>query len=139
MKAYKAALLRHLGTYARKRLGVFEQGTWQGRAYAHILPYRLRFLNFLESTRSELQDYLVTHPSITLHKYFHHLNSSQAFALNLFFPYFSKGGHSARALSRSLGIDAHVSNWEFEDIPDQSEGTNVDVAWNIPGGAPRVL
>jgi len=132
---YQTALQDHLGKYARNRLGVFEKGTYKGRLYSHILPYRLRYLNLLESVRAELQDYLRVHDSIRLHQYFHHLNSSQAFALNFFYPYFTAGGPDARALSASLGIDANVSDWEFEGVPDEKEGTNVDVMWHTPAGA----
>lgn len=135
MKRYQTALQQHLGNYARRRLGVFEKGTYRGRLYSHVLPARLRFLNLLESFRAELQDYLRAHPSIRLHRYFHHLNSSQAFALNLFYPYFAAGGPEARALSASLGVDATVLDWEFEGVPDEKEGTNVDVVWHTPAGA----
>ena len=134
MKNYNTALQQHLGKYAKRRLGVFEKGTWKGRQYAHILPPRLRSLNFLESFRAELQDHLQSHPKIKLHQYFHHLNSSQAFALNLFYPFFSTGRREARILSASLGVDADVLDWEFEAVPVKQEGTNVDVAWRTPAG-----
>lgn len=135
MKNYEAEIKKHLGEYARRRLGVFEEGTFKEKKYEHILPSRLRFLNFLESARAELQDYLLANPSITLHKYFHHLNSSQAFALNLFFPYFFAGGSAARSLSRALGINADVMSWKFEYILDEKEGTNIDVMWNVSNAA----
>ena len=62
--------------------------------------------------------------------YFHHLNSSQAFAFNLFFPFFSAGAAPARALSSALGVAAEIRpNCEFEHIADESEGTNADVMW----------
>ena len=124
-----------MAEYAKRRLGVFEQGTFKGRKYAHILLACLRSLNFLESTRAELQDYLLANPSIKLHKYFHHLNSSQAFAFNLFYPYFASGGNAAKALGAVLGIDADVLSWKFEYVQDTKEGTNVDVMWRISNTA----
>jgi len=135
MKQYQSALQRHLESYAKCRLGVFEEGTFKGRHYPHVLPSQLRFLNFLEPVRAELQAYLQENPRIKLHQYFHHLNSSQAFALNLFYPYFAARGQSARALSTALGVDAEVLNWEFEAVPDEKEGTNVDVLWRVSGEA----
>jgi hypothetical protein len=99
------------------------------------LPTRLRFLNLAESFRAEILEYLRTHRSIKLHRYFHHLNSSQAFAFNLFFPYFATSGPAARGLSKALGIDADAGNCQFEVVLDSKEGTNVDVAWSIPSGA----
>jgi hypothetical protein len=63
--------------------------------------------------------YLKANPSVKLHMYFHHLNSSQAFAFNLFFPFFSAGAGPARALSSSLGVDYDTaSDWEFEHVAD---------------------
>src|SRR5438094_9661392 len=106
MTGYQATLQEHLARYAKRRLGIFEQGTYRGRPYSHVLPSGLRFLNLLESIRAELQDYLRAHPSITPHPDFHHLNSSQAFAFNLFYPFFAAGGDQARALSAALGVDA---------------------------------
>jgi len=136
LKHYQTTLQQHLGNYAKGRLGVLEKGTYKGRPYTHVLPKGLRFLNFLESVRKELQNHLGVHPSIKLHQYFHHLNSSQAFAFNLFYPYFAAGGLAARTLSASLGVDADVleKSWEFESVPDKTEGTNVDVMWRISGG-----
>jgi hypothetical protein len=135
VKNYEAEIKKHMAEYARRRLGVFEDGIFKGRKYKHILPSRLRFLNFLESFRSELQDYLLANPSITLHKYFHHLNSSQAFAFNLFFPYLSAGGGAAKSLNKALGINADILSWKFEHIVDEKEGTNIDVMWNISDAA----
>ena len=108
---------------------------YDGRAYAHILPYRLRYLNILESVRAEVQEYLRVHQSVRLHQYFHHLNSSQALAFNLFYPYLAAGGSAVRTLSAALGFPAHTDDWEFEGVPDREEGTNVDVMWRGVGGA----
>lgn len=135
MKTYQTTLQEHLGIYAKERLGVFEQGTYKGREYSHILPARLQFLNILESVRKEVQSYLRSSSRIKLHRYFHHLNSSQAFTFNLFYPYFAEGGPSARTLSAVLGVDADVLKWRFEVVPDPAEGTNVDVMWKGLGGA----
>lgn len=133
MKQYQSTLQTHLANYAKSRLGVFEEGTFREKKYPHILPSRLRFLNFLEPVRSELQTYLKQNPQIKLHQFFHHLNSSQAFAFNFFFPFFAAGGKSARALSTVLGVEADVNKWAFELILDKKENTNVDAAWQVPG------
>jgi hypothetical protein len=98
MKRYQAALRGQLARYAKRRLDVTEAGVYKRHAYPHILPYRLRFLNLLELIRAEVQDYLRAHP-VRLHRYFHHLNSSQALALNLFYPYFAAGAGAATALA----------------------------------------
>jgi hypothetical protein len=134
MEHYQAVLKRHLARYATRRLGVRETGVYQGRSYPHILPYRLRFLNILEDIRAELQDYLRTNHSVKLHRYFHHLNSSQALAFNLFFPFFGLGLGRGRPMTDALGLGADAVDAVFEFVPDVSEGTNVDVAWRSADG-----
>jgi hypothetical protein len=134
METYQAALWDHLAAYATQRLGVFDQGTYKGKQYPHILPSSPKFLNILESVRSEIQEYLSLNPSVKLHSLFHHLNSSQAFAFNLFYPFFSTRGAAARALSAALGINKDMDTWEFEHVQDSSEGTNADVMWRVPDG-----
>lgn len=129
--SYQSALREHLASYASKKLGVSEEGKFRGKSYPHILPIELEYLNILEPIRAEVQCYLKNNRNIKLHQCFHHLNSSQAFAFNLFYPYFSKNGLSANILSGALGFKTSVVNWwKFEWIPDPIENTNVDFAWN---------
>jgi hypothetical protein len=75
--------------------------------------------------------YLEHHPEIELHQYFHHLNSSQAFALNLFFPYFEGPPGRSRILLRALGQEGTLQerHWKLEDVPDKAEESNIDVTW----------
>ena len=136
---YKDKLYAHLASYKTQRLGISQLGTWKDpkgevHSYGHILPDGLEYLNLLEPIRSEMRAYLAAHPDIKLHKDFKHLNSSQAFAFNLFFPYFAVGGSGARALSSALGLDMDVSSegWRFEEVHD--ENTNVDVVWKSQAG-----
>ncbi|MAT71163.1 MAG: hypothetical protein CMJ58_16755 [Planctomycetaceae bacterium] len=137
MSSYTQSLQRHLAAYKASRLGVKESGTFvrngRERHYAHILPKELRWLNVLEQIRTEVREYLELHPEVKSHKYFHHLNSSQAFAINLFFPYFEQGAPSA--LLQAMGLSGEFAGWQPEHIADISEGTNVDVMWHAPSGA----
>jgi hypothetical protein len=93
---YQAEMQQHLAKYRAQRLGIFEEGMYKGQPYPHILPWRFRFLNLLEAFQSEIQSYLQSNRLIRLHQYFHHLNSSQAFAFN-FFPYLNSGSQAARS------------------------------------------
>jgi hypothetical protein len=102
------------------------------KPYGHILPRELRWLNIPEPFRSEIRSYVIREKRIELHKYFHHLNSSQAFALSLFYPYLT---HAKRDLASALGV-APIERWSFEEIPDPDEGTNVDVFLAAEGDAP---
>jgi hypothetical protein len=135
MSTYTQRLNAHLASYKTSRLGVHEPGTFAYRGnvlpYNHILPKEKQWLNILEPFRSEIRQYLAARRAIKLHRYFHHLNSSQAFALNLFFPYLERGG--ASQLLGAFGTTGELSSWEPECIVDASEGTNVDIIWEAGG------
>jgi len=135
MRHYERILKAHLALYKRRRLGIQESGEYDGREYQHILPERLKFLNVLEGMRAEVQEYLRANPKVRLHKYFHHLNSSQALAFNLFFPFLSEGAAASKLLSDALMLEGGVIEWWFERVHDTVEGTNVDVAWRGEGNA----
>ena len=139
MSQYTKDLQRHLTAYKGLRLGVREAGIFlhKGKEVrcGHILPKELKWLNVIEPFRSEIRTYLDEHKDIKLHKYFHHLNSSQAFALNLFFPFFEDGASSSSTLLLALRVPGELVQWRLEYLPDPDEGTNVDVAWKGPSGA----
>jgi len=139
MGKYAKALQKHLVDYKARRLGVREAGIFKhkGRdvSCAHILPLDLKWLNILEPFRSEIHAYLKTRPEVKLHKYFHHLNSSQAFALNLFYPFLEGEPAQASALLRALGVKGEIESWSAECVPHLEEGTNVDIAWKDCQGA----
>lgn len=136
MPTFASKLNHQLAAYKTSRLGVKEAGTfiYRGREvrHGHILPRELRWLNILEAYRTEVRQYVESRKAIKHHKYFHHLNSSQALALNLFFP-FMQGGHSP-VLLRAMGIHGAASTWTPEYIADPIEGTNIDVSWQSTSG-----
>jgi hypothetical protein len=135
MTAYDEKVRSHLATYKEQRLGVRAPGVHlrTGRAYRHILPLELRQLNIFESIRADFFEYLSAHcGTLHLHRDFHHVNSSQALAFNLFFPYF-RDEPGAGLLLAALGPKAPlaIKEFHFEYVPDASEATNVDVAWRM--------
>jgi hypothetical protein len=138
MSEYVKSLQRQLGEYKRARLGVKEAGIYlyRGREirHAHILPKDLKWLNILERYRSEVHRYVESNSEIRLHKYFNHLTSSQALALNLFFPFFEGGEAASSTLLRALGSPGEFGSWRCEYLPVASEGTNVDIAWKTRDG-----
>ncbi len=135
MATYQERMIQHLSSYAKTIPGLLGRGAFRGRRYEHILPDGQWDLNLIEPFRDKLKRFLSERSDIKRHQYFHHLNSSQAFAFNLFYPYFSEGGATARELSAAMGIDDDVSSWEFEAVPYPKERTNVDVLWRLPDGA----
>ena len=85
---YQKKVKQHLGTYKKEVLGVDEKGLFKhnGNEYYfdYILPKQLADLNIMKEYREPFlnSDY----SKINYHRYFHHLNSSQALCINLFFP-----------------------------------------------------
>ncbi|WP_309717062.1 hypothetical protein [Armatimonas sp.] len=88
--SYQDDLKLHLSSYKKSVLGVSVQGEFihQGKVilYDHILPKVDTDLNLLPIARSLEGSFRKSR-----HRYFHHLNSSQAFAFNLFLPFFTHG------------------------------------------------
>jgi len=133
MRQYQKALEQYLADYKRRRLGVRQSGEFRRKntvvSRPHILPKDLYLLNILEPFRDEFQQFRSKHRSVKLHKDFHHLNSSQALAFNLFLPFFMHGPEARERLLSALDVRGSVDDWRFEYVLDKKEGTNVDVAW----------
>ncbi len=132
---YRDQLIDHLCTYKETVLGIAEAGIYRHQGQdiqcRHILPKAEQWSNILQPIRPTVRAYLDLHKNIVIHRYFHHLNSSQAFALNLFFPYFEGGPEKARILVRALGQQGTLQDlqWKLEDVPDKDEESNIDVSW----------
>jgi hypothetical protein len=133
---YQDDLKKHLADYKRLYLGISEAGVFQYRGrdvpQDHVLPLRDASRNLLDEAEPILKKY---ESKLKLHKYFHHLNSSQAFAFNLFFPYFDGNAEAASALLRALGCAGTLELWEPEKVPDPFEESNIDVFWRTTDGA----
>ena len=139
MNDYKTTLLAHLETYKNAVLGVHEDGVWfrNNKPYPHILPSDKAELNLASGVRA-LWAASPKVSGVKRHRDFHHLNSSQAFAINLFFPLLH--AHDAHAsLLLALGVTVGVvEDWNFEEIVDHAELTNFDVVLQL-GGHRRVF
>ncbi len=136
---YQALLNRHLARYKQAVLGIRQPGIFKYRGRDvpkdHILPLRFCWENLLPPARSMVKAFCATRGRLKLHQYFHHLNSSQAFAFNLFFPYFEGGEQASAALLRALGVQqAGLVSWEPEAVPDEDEGTNLDMRCVLSSG-----
>jgi hypothetical protein len=136
--SYQDDLKRHLVDYKRRYLDISEPGVFQYRGrevpHDHILPLSKEYGNLLEEAQPDASAFLAKHPN-KRHPYFHHLNSSQAFAFNLFFPYFNGGSTAASALLRAFGQEGELDRWEPEAVLETDEESNIDVHWIIKDGA----
>lgn len=78
----------HVSQYKVDVLGIEEDGIfhYRGRKVpkAHILPLQERDKNILEQYRARF--FASEYADIKFHQFFHHLNSSQALCINLFYP-----------------------------------------------------
>ena len=134
---YQAKLNRHLSEYKRTVLGIDEPGVYRHRGkdlpYEHILPANQANSNLLPEAELFAVSFFRHNPGAR-HRYFHHLNSSQAFAMNLFLPYFSGGAAASVVLLSALRQEGDLREWALEDVPVIAEGTNVDVWWRTTAG-----
>jgi len=135
--SYQNNLKQHLVEFKRRELGIEESGIFHHRGRVleppHILPLARASANLFEEAAPLANEFLAANPG-TRHRYFHHLNSSQAFAFNLFFPYFSGEPAGACALLRAIGQTGMLVAWEPEAVPAPYEGSNIDVSWTTTDG-----
>lgn len=138
-ESYQQAILVHLTRYKQERLGVRERGIWSGnrKPYGHILPVDLKHLNLLETIRREFMEYRAAPEgkAVKLHRDFHHLNSSQALAFNLFFPFVGRLVTDDTPLLAQFGARGdQIEIARFESVPNPSEGTNFDLHLILKSG-----
>ena len=135
---YKQRLLEHLGQYARSELQLKQPGIFRFRDTDYELDYIIpegesEWLGIPSDMREMVRMYAEAH-RIKRHRYFRHLNSSLAFALSLFVPFFEHSPASRETLLQALGISGTLQQWQAEYIPDEKERSNVDAWWAMPDG-----
>lgn len=112
---FRESILKHLIIYKQNNLGITKSGffKYQGNILRkdHILPNpnKYRFLNIIPTYRDEFKKYL-NNTSVKLHRFFHHLNSSQALCFNLFFPLIVE--RKLHLILDSVEIDRVAINYE---------------------------
>lgn len=141
--SFQDVLKRHLIAYKVEQLGIPQPGVflYRGREVKreHILPKVHRFRNLFAEAEPHVRR-LLKDPKIRLrlHMYFHHLNSSQAFTFNLFFPYFYGGPEASSALLRALNQKGMLVDCHPEAIPDEEERSNIDMLWTTDDGTTTI-
>lgn len=139
MKKYREWILDHLSNYKISNLQIDENGKWRGIPKDHILPDEHRWLNIIPAIRSNLMD-IHEQRSWRIQRDFKHLNSSQAFAFNVFSPFLFGSNEDAQLLLCFLGFPGgQIKEWDFEKILDQEEQTNVDVWIKLEDGRQLVI
>lgn len=135
---YEDRLKKHLVQYKHEIMGDLAPGVYRRGdrevLHEHILPDDKKWLNLLEGARPGVRAFLDSHPEVKLHRDFHHLNSSQAFALNLFVPYLEGGLSASSAMLHAFGQTETLRDWRPEAVPVGEEGTNIDALWTTSDG-----
>jgi hypothetical protein len=85
---FKTRIYENLSHYRENELKIPEKGTWREKPYPHILPKEKEKYNILDEYRDSF--FNSEHGKIKFHRYFHHLNSSQAMCINFFYPIIEK-------------------------------------------------
>ncbi len=127
---------KHLANYKASVLGISENGIWSNnkREYEHILPIVRRKENLLLPYQGAMWEFIDAN-AIRLQSDFHHLNSSQAMAFNLFFPALVECSASRSRLAHILSSSGSpIKEWRFEAVLDSQEGTNVDLYITLESG-----
>jgi hypothetical protein len=131
---FKRSAWNQLALYRQQTLQLEEFGLYEGRPYPHILPSLEYQANILPSIRKDFWRWHSTQ-NIKLHRFFHHLSSSQAACFNLFFP-FIKDAAGLPLLVEALGLPGiPCSGSMFEFVPDLAERTNIDFMMPFTSGA----
>lgn len=135
-KNFREEIKQHLIHYKKDVLNIYELGINGNkrfkRPYEHILPERLSRLNIIKQYRDDF--FGSSYSEIETHDCFHHLNSSQALCINLFYPLIAEDRLSLIAELLNLPQD-EIRNPAFEFIADleqtESGRTNFDFYFEI--------
>jgi len=116
LRDFTTKVKEHLGEYKRDILNISEDGIYNYKnkeiPYEYILHKDKYRFNIIEKYRNYFfqSDY---YKSIKLHKYFHHLNSSQAMCINFFYPLIKE--NLLESILNVMGIEGDI-NYNPNDI-----------------------
>lgn len=134
-KTFLERCMRHLKRYKSEVLGIEEPGVWRGRPYDHILPPAHAHANILPYYREAFWQFQNQSPrAVPLQRYFNHLNSSQAMAINLLFPILAGDEYATQKLLNAMRLPVEKVSGEFEVQFDARERTNFDFVLRYEDG-----
>lgn len=116
LRNFQTSVKQHLGSYKKDKLGNLQCGKWRDNFYAHILPQKEEKLNIIDKYRNDF--YSSEYSKINFHKYFHHLNSSQAMCINFFYPLIKE--KSLESVLNCMKINGEI-NYTSDDICFEKE------------------
>lgn len=124
MSKYRDNVIQHLGNYKRNELGITQKGLYKYDEkcylYDHILPIQFKDKNIIDAYCKEF--YNSAYSNISPHRYFHHLNSSQAMCINFFYPLIYE--NLLGIITNILKINDEIDTACFEKVSDIESGAN---------------
>jgi hypothetical protein len=134
MRNFHDKVKEHLGIYKTKELNISKKGIFKYKEedyyHDHILPSDAKEFNIMEPYRHDF--YSSDYSKISFHKYFHHMNSSQAMCINFFYPLIKEQqlDRIPSMLNIPGGVRYNVENTCFEKVSELEESftkkTNFD-------------
>ena len=128
---YNKETKENLIQYKKDVLKVFEKGINGNdglkRPYEHVLPARLKNQNIIGNYREQF--FNSEYAEIDYHECFHHLNSSQALCINMFYPLIAES--RLNLISELLNVSKddiinHVFEYESDLEKSESRQTHFD-------------
>lgn len=129
--SYAKKIQKHLSKYKDKAFPSLKPGWYRGNEYGHIFPTICGELNLLESYRESFLKSDLS--SIKFHRYFHHLNSSQAMCINFFYPLIEE--KKLDMILQKLGLELDDEEVKYDSVVFEKESTIDDkeaIAKNTP-------
>ena len=109
---YKDEIKEHLSDYRILKMGYLDKGIWKRKdkiyEFDHVLPSNSIKLNILERYRELFYNSELS--KISYHRFFHHLNSSQAMCINFFFPLIKE--KKLELVLNAIGIKDDLINYK---------------------------
>jgi len=134
--SFSEAIYDHLADYKRSVLGICGDVNFRYRGKdvpkSHILPYRKCKSNIIERYRSQF--FASEYSRISFHRYFHHLNSSQALCINLFYPLIAENSLQLilrfLKISRASGLRACFEKKSELEIADRRTSFDFHISYS---------
>ncbi len=111
---FKSEVIEHLSNYRIQKMGYLDKGIWKRKdkiyEFDHILPKKKNTikLNILERYREPFYNSELS--KISYHRFFHHLNSSQAMCINFFFPLFKE--KNLELVLNAIGLNGDLVDYK---------------------------
>ncbi|MDQ5988221.1 MAG: hypothetical protein CSYNP_03979 [Syntrophus sp. SKADARSKE-3] len=128
--SFRDIVCAHLAQYKQEFLRIKEDGPFNYRGQNIPQPYILPITHYKENILDRYRTHFFSskYAKIKLHRFFHHLNSSQALCINLFYPLIAENqlGLFLQFLGIEHAADLHALFEKESDIENARRRTSFD-------------